>query len=339
MVTRLIPHVVFLLGGQGSQYFGMARSLYEKDARFRALQEELDEIAILACGRSPLSYLHRSRIGGPCDDLELTSLGLFMVEYGLAVRLRDHGLEPDIIVGASLGEFISLAVSGMADPHMALGFIARFTRAIPSVLPAGGMTAVLGSLEAVTAAVKSDEVSLASVNSDQHVVLSGKSSALADVSRRLAISGAICCELPVRYPFHSSACDSLGALMRRLVDGYSHGFSAADRVSVTGPETWSSSIAGPRTSFSGTAAWEAIARPIRFSETIRALPKYESNLYVDLTPSGSLAAALKSMRVVRAVHSIVTPFGRDPEMLSDVLREAKELGVLRGGRAEFDEED
>ena len=339
MVTRLIPHVVFLLGGQGSQYFGMARSLYEKDARFRALQEELDEIATLACGRSPLSYLHRSRIGGPYDDLELTSLGLFMVEYGLAVRLRDHGLEPDIIVGASLGEFISLAVSGMADPHMALGFIARFTRAIPSVLPAGGMTAVLGSLEAVTAAVKSDEVSLASVNSDQHVVLSGKSSALADVSRRLAISGAICCELPVRYPFHSSACDSLGALMRRLVDGYSLGFSAADRVSVTGPETWSSSIAGPRTSFSGTAAWEAIARPIRFSETIRALPKYESNLYVDLTPSGSLAAALKSMRVVRAVHSIVTPFGRDPEMLSDVLREAKELGVLRGGRAEFDEED
>ena len=91
MVTRLIPHVVFLLGGQGSQYFGMARSLYEKDARFRALQEELDEIATLACGRSPLSYLHRSRIGGPCDDLELTSLGLFMVEYGLAVRLRDHG--------------------------------------------------------------------------------------------------------------------------------------------------------------------------------------------------------------------------------------------------------
>lgn len=339
MVTRLIPHVVFLLGGQGSQYFGMARSLYEKDARFRALQEELDEIATLACGRSPLSYLHRSRIGGPCDDLELTSLGLFMVEYGLAVRLRDHGLEPDIIVGASLGEFISLAVSGMADPHMALGFIARFTRAIPSVLPAGGMTAVLGSLEAVTAAVKGDEVSLASVNSAQHVVLSGKSSALADVSRRLAISGAICCELPVRYPFHSSACDSLGALMRRLVDGYSPGFSAADRVSVTGPETWSSSIAGPRTSFSGTAAWEAIARPIRFSETIRALPKYESNLYVDLTPSGSLAAALKSMRVVRAVHSIVTPFGRDPEMLSDVLREAKELGVLRGGRAEFDEED
>lgn len=339
MVTRLIPHVVFLLGGQGSQYFGMARSLYEKDARFRALQEELDEIATLACGRSPLSYLHRSRIGGPCDDLELTSLGLFMVEYGLAVRLRDHGLEPDIIVGASLGEFISLAVSGMADPHMALGFIARFTRAIPSVLPAGGMTAVLGSLEAVTAAVKSDEVSLASVNSDQHVVLSGKSSALADVSRRLAISGAICCELPVRYPFHSSACDSLGALMRRLVDGCSLGFSAADRVSVTGPETWSSSIAGPRTSFSGTAAWEAIARPIRFSETIRALPKYESNLYVDLTPSGSLAAALKSMRVVRAVHSIVTPFGRDPEMLSDVLREAKELGVLRSGRAEFDEED
>jgi putative acyltransferase len=236
---------VFLLGGQGSQYFGMARSLYEKDERFRALQEELDEIATLACGRSPLSYLHRSRIGGPCDDLELTSLGLFMVEYGLAVRLRDHGLEPDIIVGASLGEFISLAVSGMADPHMALGFIARFTRAIPSVLPAGGMTAVLGSLEAVTAAVKSDEVSLASVNSAQHVVLSGKSSALADVSRRLAISGAICCELPVRYPFHSSACDSLGALMRRLVDGYSPGFSAADRVSVTGPETWSSSIAGP----------------------------------------------------------------------------------------------
>lgn len=245
MVTRLIPHVVFLLGGQGSQYFGMARSLYEKDARFRALQEELDETATLACGRSPLSYLHRSRIGGPCDDLELTSLGLFMVEYGLAVRLRDHGLEPDIIVGASLGEFISLAVSGMADPHMALGFIARFTRAIPSVLPAGGMTAVLGSLEAVTAAVKGDEVSLASVNSDQHVVLSGKSSALADVSRHLAISGAICCELPVRYPFHSSACDSLGALMRRLVDGYSPGFSAADRVSVTGPETWSSSIAGP----------------------------------------------------------------------------------------------
>ena len=81
MVTRLIPHVVFLLGGQGSQYFGMARSLYEKDARFRALQEELDEIATLACGRSPLSYLHRSRIGGPALHRRRWVMGL---EFGRA---------------------------------------------------------------------------------------------------------------------------------------------------------------------------------------------------------------------------------------------------------------
>ena len=69
MVTRLIPHVVFLLGGQGSQYFGMARSLYEKDARFRALQEELDEIATLACGRIttvlPASFADRWSVRRP----------------------------------------------------------------------------------------------------------------------------------------------------------------------------------------------------------------------------------------------------------------------------------
>src|SRR5699024_4786188 len=97
--------VAFLLGGQGTQYFGMAHSLLDHDPVFRSTVKSLDGLVSERCERSVLDYLYDPGrgFGDRCDDLLMTNLGLLMVEYALAKSLEERGVRPEVIVGSSLG--------------------------------------------------------------------------------------------------------------------------------------------------------------------------------------------------------------------------------------------
>jgi acyl transferase domain-containing protein len=105
------PSAVFLFPGQGAQYAGMARGLYEREPVFRA---ELDACAEIL--RPHLGLDLREVISGDAGRLGQTALtqpALFAVEYAVAKQWMHWGIEPAAMLGHSVGEYVAACLAGV----------------------------------------------------------------------------------------------------------------------------------------------------------------------------------------------------------------------------------
>lgn len=300
--------VVFLLGGQGTQYFGMARPLFDGDETFSSTMHDLDKLAVRRYERSVLDYLYDPKrgLGDRCDDLRLTFLGLFMVEYSLARSLDVRGIRPDILVGSSLGEFIAVSVAGVVPVDECVAFLCDVADHVVATMPPGGMIAVLSELDRFREMVKpSADLALASVNSDKHFVISGDTVALERARRQMDEHRMLYQELPVNFAFHSPAADPLLAGMRAA--------GANMRWDLSGgtAEIYSSMAAGPLTEVSAESCWRVIREPIRFTEAVANIPAYRRHRYVDLSPSSTLASILRLSMPETTAFPVITPFNAE----------------------------
>lgn len=299
---------VFLLGGQGSQYFGMASELLERDAVFRSSMLELDQLAVATCGRSVVEYLYDPdrEFADRCDDLVLTNLGIVMVEYSLARSLESRGIRPALLVGSSLGEFVAVAVAGCLAVWDVLTFVYDLSNQVIRAMPPGGMVAVLTSVDRFRQAVRpSSDIAIASVNNNEHFVISADVPALARARQAMTEQGITHQDLPVNFAFHSHAVDAMAKWMREM----------GTRMRLDVPDgcvpIYSSRTKSRITSISDETCQQVIRGPMHFIETVASIPAYRGYRYVDLSPSSSLAAILRSSVPGLSCSDIITPFNAE----------------------------
>jgi [acyl-carrier-protein] S-malonyltransferase len=199
--------LAFLFPGQGSQAVGMGRALAERFPVAAATFAEADE----ACG-FPLSKLC---FEGPEDELKLTENtqpAILTVSIAACRVLAEHGIEPALAAGHSLGEWSAHVAAGTLRFGDAVRAAKARGRAMQQAVPAGegAMAAVLSTdvdaiVEACAEAARETglTVAVANLNSPGQTVMSG---ALAAVERATAIAktkGARrAVMLPVSAPFH-----------------------------------------------------------------------------------------------------------------------------------------
>ena len=151
--TNRKPKVAWQFTGQGSQYVGMARGLYNDQPLFRAALDRCDEQVRQLRGESLLDVMFQDE--ARLNDTTWTQPALFALEMGLAELLRSWGLEPDVVLGHSLGQFPAACLAGMLSWEDGLRLICERGRLIGS-LPAGGaMAAVFAKPAAVQAVIDS----------------------------------------------------------------------------------------------------------------------------------------------------------------------------------------
>lgn len=216
------PSIGFIFPGQGSQFVGMGRSLFDSEAVARARFEEADSIL----GRSLSSLCFE----GPEEDLkstENTQPALFVCSAAAGDVLRERGIAPACVAGHSLGEYSALYAAGVFDFATGLRLVAARGRAMAEAGAAvpGTMAAVMGleidQLDAICAQASSDQdgvVVVANDNSPGQTVISGTPAAVNKACELAKAAGAKrALPLPVSGAFHSPLVDPARKVMAEML--------------------------------------------------------------------------------------------------------------------------
>ena len=134
------PGTVFVYSGRGSQWAGMGRQLLADEPAFAAAVAELEPVFVEQAGFS----LHEVIAGGKeLVGIEQIQLGLIGMQLTLTELWRSYGVQPDLVIGHSMGEVAAAVVAGALTPAEGLRVTATRSRLMAPLSGQGGM-ALLG---------------------------------------------------------------------------------------------------------------------------------------------------------------------------------------------------
>ena len=200
------PGIAFLFTGQGAQYAGMGRRLYDSQPTFRRVVDQCDEILRPHLSQSLLSVLYPTDPASlALDETAVTQPALFAVDYALAELWRSWGVEPAAVMGHSLGEYVAACVAGAMELEDALTLVAARGRLMQALPPTGSMASVFADGDRVAAAIAPYAacVSIAAFNDPSQTVISGDRGAVDEILRHLAEQRIKAKALVVSHAFHS----------------------------------------------------------------------------------------------------------------------------------------
>jgi non-ribosomal peptide synthase protein (TIGR01720 family) len=203
------PQVAMMFPGQGTQYVGMGRQLYESEPVFHGQIEQCAELLQSELGFDLREVLFASTdIAAAEERLKQTALtqpALFVIEYALAQLWMSWGVRPDAMIGHSLGEYVAACLAGVMSLAEALKLVAIRGRLMQSTQP-GAMLAVPLAEQDVLAllARRADRaLSLAAVNAPKLCVVSGATEMITELEYQLREEGLECRRLHTSHAFHS----------------------------------------------------------------------------------------------------------------------------------------
>jgi acyl transferase domain-containing protein len=201
------PPVAVVFTGQGTQWPGMARDLYQQNPAFKATVEELDAIMRPHWGRNVVDDILRGD-----DSVFRSDIGqgiLFVLQVGVYRLFREAGLQPVLVFGHSIGEAAAAYASGALNIEDAVRVIVERARVQEMTRGSGAMAAVGISEAAAQPLLEQhrDKLWIAAVNSPTDLTLAGEADAVKAAVESLSKNGTFARMLPFPYAFHSPKMD------------------------------------------------------------------------------------------------------------------------------------
>ncbi|MBI3928665.1 MAG: type I polyketide synthase [Armatimonadetes bacterium] len=254
--VRQTPRVAFVYNGQGSQWRGMGRTLLA-DPAFSALVDECEPHYQRLVGWSlRQAFLEDST---SIDQTAVVQPMLFALQAGLTRMLAAWGVEPDVVIGHSVGEVASAWASGALDLADAIHLIAHRGRLMDRESSKGRMLSVSGSVEELSPYLQAG-VCVGAVNAPGTAVLSGQHEAMEQVHQRLREVGFDCTEVKVEYAFHSAQLDVLEDELMACLETLTPRQPRCTLLSTV--------TAGPLEVADAAYWWQNVRSTVRFSEAV-----------------------------------------------------------------------
>ncbi|NET90275.1 MAG: aminotransferase class III-fold pyridoxal phosphate-dependent enzyme, partial [Kamptonema sp. SIO1D9] len=299
------PQIAFLFPGQGSSYIGMGRQLYETEPRFRAILDHCNEILRPELEQPLLEALYPTAETN-AKLLETTAYAqpaLLAIAYGLSELWKSFGVEPQAVLGHSLGEYAAACIAGSFSLEAGLKLLAQRGRLMQKLPTGRGMVAVFASVETVAAAIpiNTKTVTIATLNGPTHTVISGERQALESVVATLAAQGIKTRVLPVAGAFHSPWVEPILDELEQAANAIA---SQAPRIplvsNLTGeilPTDWK-----PTGQY-----WRQQARnPVRFMAGFQTLLNQGYDLFVEIGSQSILSRIAQSFSTATCLPSLMS---------------------------------
>ncbi|MEK5550189.1 acyltransferase domain-containing protein [Paenibacillus sp. FSL L8-0689] len=321
--------VVFMYPGQGSQYYHMGIQLYKHNDVFRVCMDTLNDQVYGLIGESVLDIIYDPgrRVGERFDRTLYTHIAIFMVECSLTKIFLSHGIEPNAVIGTSLGEYAATVTAGVWSMETALQAVVRQAELLESTCAEGGMLAILHNLNIYSSDPLLRELcELAAVNHQSHFIVSGSARNIDRVEQLLKSKEVVCLRLAVSHGFHSSCIDPAEKPYLSYVQ---------EQILHKPVIPYGSSVYGKIIGrLEPDYFWKVARKPIRFAEAVSSIThEQKKGIYIDMGPSGTLVNIVKNLPIYnqkQTALSIMTPFHKDCNQLDDIIRryaDSKENGV------------
>ena len=207
-----VDRVCFLCTGQGSQYVGMGQELYSSSPVYRAAIERCAVAWKEQTGESLIEVLYppatesgRAHAERGMKQARYAQASLYALEYGLAELWRSWGIEPSVVLGHSLGEYVAAVIAGIFSVEDGLRLVCARARLMDTLTQPGAMRSIGATAERVQQEIAGleSEVGIGVINGPESVVLSGLAGTVERVAKSLEADGIRTRALEVTHAFHS----------------------------------------------------------------------------------------------------------------------------------------
>ena len=289
------PRVAFMFPGQGAQYAGMLGDVYARERPVRELIDICSKLLLPQLGIDLRDALFATEYPN-LDQTWLTQPALFVAEYALARLWMEWGIQPQAMIGHSLGEYVAACLAGVFSLEDGLALVAERGRLMQSA-PSGAMLAVLLP-EHETAALLGERLSLASSNAPNQCVIAGPHSDVAELEQRLAAQGVQTHRLRTSHAFHSSMLDPIVASFAARAATFDLQAPRIPFISnVSG--TWITAAQA-----TDPAYWAAqLRQTVRFADGIQQLADMPADVLLEVGPGRTLSSLARGVLAPRRNHA------------------------------------
>ncbi len=278
------PKISFLFTGQGAQFPGMGKEIYDSSRVFRDAINQSEAIWLKNTS-VPLKEVLFSPSCNLVHQTRFTQPAMFVFEYALGQLWKSWGLQPVAVMGHSVGEIAAACFAGLISFDNAFEFALERGRLMQSLPGNGAMFAVRISAENIRELMSPfPGVSVAADNGPRSVVVSGMESALTPFVNLLESRNFAVQRLQVSHAFHS---EQIEPVLKELL-GNSSFWQYSEPTAVV-----VSNVTGLPIDWKNVPSdyWAKHARqPVLFRKSIQSLIELGTNVFVEIGPQATLSA-------------------------------------------------